>query len=167
MKKNIDDYRAGAVGALMDEYERAAFELKSVLQTLGEGDYTRIADSETENEDCRSIQTIMNHVVRASYGYANYIREQFLMKDEPPENKSFAHQEIGAEIDKMLAYTIETLDGNWELSEKEMNKIVIHSAENFTETLEQLLEHAIVHILRHRRQIEKFLLKFETESLAE
>jgi uncharacterized damage-inducible protein DinB len=54
------------------------------------------------------------------------------------------------------------LDGNWELSDKEMNKIVIKSAENFTETLEQLLEHAIVHILRHRRQTNKFLLKFDT-----
>jgi hypothetical protein len=27
--------------------------------------------------------------------------------------------------------------------------------------LEQLLEHAIVHLLRHRRQIEKFLLQDE------
>ena len=26
--------------------------------------------------------------------------------------------------------------------------------------VEQLLEHAIVHVLRHRRQIERFLMKF-------
>jgi hypothetical protein len=26
--------------------------------------------------------------------------------------------------------------------------------------IDQLFEHAIVHVLRHRRQIEKFLLKF-------
>jgi uncharacterized damage-inducible protein DinB len=84
------------------------------------------------------------------------------MKIELFENRWFTHQEIGEEIDKMLAYTIETLDGNWELNDKEMNKIVIKSAENFTETLEQLLEHAIVHILRHRRQTNKFLLKFDT-----
>ena len=162
LKKNLEDYRKGATGALMDEYERAAFELKSILQDVGEEDYTRIADADTKNENCRSIQTIMNHVVRAGYGYADYIREQFSMKVEPFENRWFAHQEIGKEIDKMLAYTIKTLDGNWELSGEEMNKIVIHSAENFTETLEQLLEHAVVHVLRHRRQIDKFLLKFDT-----
>jgi len=161
LKKTLDDYRKGAVGSLVDEYERAAFELKSILQNVGERDYTRIADAETKNEDCRSIQTVMNHVVRAGYGYADYIREQFSMKVEPFENRWFAYREIGEEIDKMLAYTIETFDGNWELSDKEMNEIVIHSAENFTETLEQLLEHAIVHILRHRRQIDKFLLKFD------
>jgi uncharacterized damage-inducible protein DinB len=150
LKKTLEDYRQGATGALMDEYERAAFELKFILQNVSEEDYTRIADAKTENEDCRSIQTIMNHVVRAGYGYADYIREQFSMKVKPFENRWFAHQEIGGEIDKMLAYTIETFDGNWELSDEEMNKIVIHSAENFTETLEQLLEHAIVHVLRHR-----------------
>jgi len=159
MKKT---YRKGAVGALMDEYERAAFELKSILQKTSEEDYTRIADAETKNEDCRSIQTIMNHVVRSGYGYANYIREKLSMNALRVENKQIACGQIGDEIDKMLAYTIETFDGNWELSDEEMNKIVIKSAENFTETLEQLLEHAIVHILRHRRQIDKFLLKFET-----
>ena len=39
-----------------------------------------------------------------------------------------------------------------------MSKIVIHSGWSVTYDLEQLLEHAIVHVLRHRRQIEKFLL---------
>jgi uncharacterized damage-inducible protein DinB len=166
LKKTLDDYRQGAVGALIDEYERAAFELKSVLQKTNDEDYTRIADAETENEDCRSIQTIMNHVLRAGHGYADYIREEFTMKVEPFENRRLAHQEIDGEIDKMLVYTIETLNGNWELSSEEMNKIVFDSAENFTETLEQLLEHAIVHVLRHRRQIDKFLLKFNTSKPA-
>lgn len=32
---------------------------------------------------------------------------------------------------------------------------------DFSESPEQLLEHAVPHVLRHRRQIEKFLLKFE------
>ncbi|MCA1625708.1 MAG: hypothetical protein LC768_07445 [Acidobacteria bacterium] len=32
LKKTLDDYRKGAIGSLMDEYERVAFELKFVLQ---------------------------------------------------------------------------------------------------------------------------------------
>ena len=47
------------------------------------------------------------------------------------------------------------------MSNEEMDKIIIASEENFSENLEQLLEHAIVHVLRHRRQIDKFLLKFQ------
>jgi len=162
LKKTLDDYRKGAVGSLMDEYERAAFELKSILQNVGEEDYTRIADAETENEDCRSIQTVMNHVIRAGYGYANYIRKPISMNALPVERKQFTHREIGDEIDKMLAYTIEIFDGRWEMTDEEMVNVIINSRWGVTYNIDQLLEHAIVHILRHRRQIEKFLLKSES-----
>lgn len=167
LKKNIDDYRAGAVGSLMDEYERAAFELKSVLQNVGEEDYTRVADAKTEDDDCRSIQTITSHVIFAGYGYANYIRESLAISYLSAERRQIAHTEVVEEIDKMLAYTIETFDGKWEMTDEEMDNVIINSRWGVVYNIEQLLEHAIVHILRHRRQIEKFLLKFETESLAE
>ncbi|MGI9035849.1 MAG: DinB family protein [Pyrinomonadaceae bacterium] len=163
LKKNLEDYRRGAVGALMDEYERAAFELKSIVENVSGEDYTRIADAETKDEDCRAIQTMMNHVIHAGYGYANGIRRQFSMPFEPlgKERRQISNSEIGDEIDKVLAYTVETLEGRWELSYEEMEEIVITRKENFAENLEQLLEHAVLHIFRHRRQIEKFLLKFE------
>ncbi len=161
LKKTLEDYRQGAVGAMMDEYERATLELKSIVQNIGEEDFTRIADTETEDESCRSIQTIMSHVVYAGYGYANNIREQISVNAAPRERKHIAYREIGGEIDKMLEFTVETLDGKWELSDEEMDKIIINTPWSINYTLEQMLEHAIVHILRHRRQIEKILLKFQ------
>lgn len=157
--KTLEDYRRGAIGALMDEYERAAFELKSVLQAIGESDYARVADARTENENCRSVQTIASHVVRAGYGYANYLREQFSMSVAPVEDKLIALGEIEGEIDKMLACTIETLDGRWEMAREEMTNAVIKARWGVTYDIEQLLEHAIVHVLRHRRQIEKFTIQ--------
>lgn len=158
----MKNYRKGAVGALMDEYERAALELKSLVEKISKEDYERIADAETKDADCHSIQTIMNHVVHAGYGYANAIRQYFSMPFEPlgVERRQIAPNEIGDEIDKVLAYTAETLDGRWEMSYKELEEAVIERKENFSENLEQLLEHAVLHVLRHRRQIEKFLLKF-------
>ena len=162
MQKKLEDYRKGAVGALMDEYERAAIELKTLVKNVGEKDYERIADAETKDADCRSIQTMMNHIVHSGYGYANGIREQFSMPFTPlgKDRRRISQIAIGGEIDKMLAYTVETLDGKWEMSYDEMEKIIITRKENFSENLEQLLEHAVLHILRHRRQVEKFLLKF-------
>lgn len=160
LKKTLDDYRKGAAGSLMDEYERAAFELKFIVQNTGEEDYTRIADAETKNEDCRSIQTIMNHVVRSGYAYANYIRKPLSMNVLPIENKQIAHTEIGDEIDKMLAYTIEIFDGRWKMTDEQMTNTTI-SRWGGVYNIEQMIEHAIVHALRHRRQIEKFLLKFK------
>ena len=154
-------FRKGAVGAMMDEYERAVFELQAIIQNVSGEEFTRIADAETRDEDCRSIQTIVSHVVRAGYGYANYIRERFSMNAEPFEPKQIVHGEVSDEIDKMLDYTIQTLDGKWEMSDDEICEIKINSRWGVPYNLEQMLEHAIVHVLRHRRQIEKFLLKFQ------
>ena len=162
--KKLEDYRKGAVGALMDEYERAALELKSLVESVGAENYTRIADAETKDADCRSIQTMMNHVVHAGYSYANSIRRKISMPFEPlgDERQQISQREIADEIDKFLAYTIETLHGRWEMSYAELDEFVIERKANFSENLEQLLEHAVLHILRHRRQIEKFLLKFQS-----
>lgn len=162
--KKLENYRKGAVGALMDEYERAAIELKSIVENISENNYTRIADTETKDADCHSIQTMMNHVVHAGYGYANAIRRKISMAHTPlgDARPQILQADIGTKIDKVLAYTVETLDGNWEMSYADLDKFVVERKGDFSENLEQLLEHAVLHILRHRRQVDKFLLKFQS-----
>jgi hypothetical protein len=59
----------------------------------------------------------------------------------------------------MLAYTVETLEGRWEYSDEQVSAVCINSRWGVQYDMEQMLEHAIVHILRHRRQIERFLEK--------
>lgn len=158
--KKLEDYRKGGVGALMDEYERAAHELKTLVENVGAEDYECIADAETKDADCHSIKTIMNHVVHSGYGYANAVRRKIPMPHEPlgTERRQIPHTEIGAEIDKVLAYMEETLDGMWEMSYDDQDKFIVARKEGFSENLEQLLEHAVMHVHRHRRQIEKFLI---------
>ncbi len=155
-------FRKGAIGALMDEYERAVLELRNLVEKISEDDYLKIFDAETKDEDCRSIQTIMSHVVRACYGYANSIRGVFSMDAQIYEPRQIAKSGILAEFDKALKYTVETLEGSWEMSAEEIFSTFIKSSYSMkngqVEDLEQKLEHAIVHILRHRRQVEKFLL---------
>ena len=46
----------------MDEYERATNQLKNVVKAITQDDFINIVDRETKDSDCRSIQTIMNHV---------------------------------------------------------------------------------------------------------
>lgn len=150
-------YRQGAVGALMDEYERAASELLTILNGITDEEFERIRDTKTQDEDCRSIQTIMRHVIRAGYGYAGYMRtawgkEPVIRWDEP-----VSRGQIPGEMRKMLDYMIETLDSKWNLSDQEAmdTKMVVRWGPTFD--FEQLFEHAIVHVLRHRRQIDRFL----------
>ena len=150
-------YRSGAIGALMDEYERAAWELESLVRQIPEADFVRVVDSQTTDDDCRSVQTIMSHVVRAGYGYADYIREQFSIESNRPPNKLLSRRESLEQLDAALRYTAQTLDGRWEMSDEEISGTVINSRWGVVYNVEGLLEHAIVHLLRHRRQIEKFV----------
>lgn len=152
-----ESYRKGAVGALMDEYERAAWELGRLVERIPEEDVVRVADAETEDEACRSVQTIMSHVVNAGYGYADYLRGVFSIPSTRPPKGLLSPREVPGQLEAMLAYTAETLEGRWEMSYEEMAGAVINSRWGVRYDAEQLLEHAIVHVLRHRRQIEKFI----------
>ena len=150
-------YRSGAIGALMDEYERAAGELGRLVEQIPDDDFVRVVDSETEDEDCRSVQTIMSHVVRAAYGYADYIREQLSIGSTRPQPRLLSRRESLGQLEAALGYTVETLDGRWEMSAEEIAGIVIKTRWGPVYDAEGMLEHAIVHLLRHRRQIEKFI----------
>lgn len=141
----------------MDEYERASSHLKLLLQDISDDEFTQIIDSQTKDEDCRSVQTIITHVVRAGYGYADYIRESFSIASGQPVSRLLSREEAVALVDCMLDYTLLTLDGKWEMKDEEIDGVVIHSRWGVTYNLEQLLEHAIVHILRHRRQVERLM----------
>ena len=154
MKKN---YRKGGIGAVMDEYERAAADLKNLIGNISETDFVKIVDAETKDEDCRSVQTIVSHVTNSGYGYANYIRDWFSIPKSSPERRLISQNDFSMEIDKMLAYTSETLQDKWELTDDEIMKLKMIVRWGPQYDLEQLLEHAVVHILRHRRQIEKFI----------
>jgi uncharacterized damage-inducible protein DinB len=99
----------------------------------------------------------MSHVVSAVYGYADYIRQQFSIASTRPPNRLLSRQESLEQLDAALAYTAQTLEGRWGMSDEEITGMVIKSSWGVVYDLEQLLEHAIVHILRHRRQIEKFI----------
>ncbi len=152
-----ETYRDGAMGALMDEYERAAADLVRLIERIPEGEFVRVVDSQTKDEDCRSVQTIMSHVVRSGYGYADYIREQFSIASTRPQPRLLSRQESLEQLDAALRYTAETLEGRWEMSDEEITATVIESRWGVVYNVEGLLEHAVVHILRHRRQIEKFI----------
>ncbi len=152
-------YRQGALGAMTDEYERAASELRRLVEQIPDDEFVRIVDPQTSDENCRSVQTIMAHVVSAGYGYADYIRPLFSISSTRPPKRLLSHQESVAQLEAMLEYTAQTLEGRWEMTDEEIESITMQTGWGVTYNLEQLLEHAIVHILRHRRQIEKFMLQ--------
>jgi uncharacterized damage-inducible protein DinB len=153
-------YRKGAVGALLDEYEKVILELQQVIDDIPEEDLIKIVDSSTTDANCKSIQTVLSHVVRSGYAYAIYIRNLERPKNEFPENSVHSSvKDYQKDLRKVFDFTLETFDKIEEnqLEESDNSKKIITSWGQFYD-IEQITEHAIVHILRHRRQIEKFKL---------
>jgi uncharacterized damage-inducible protein DinB len=153
-------YRIGGLGAIMDEYQKAIDEYTGVIRLLSPEQFTKIVDPNTSDEHCRSIQTISKHVVRSGYGYANYVLSALKQTSAAPDTDKIG---IGTpdqairETETMLSFNIKNL---YDLHREqiELNLFSIRFMTRWDEEydIEQLLEHAIVHILRHRRQIEKF-----------
>ena len=152
-------YRSGGVGAMMDEYERAASDLVRIVSSISDAEFERERDTRTADPHCRSVQSIMNHVIGSGYGYADYIRGAFSVPSARPSLPMLARTQSLDQIKHMLAYTAETLEGRWEYSDEQTGAVRINSRWGVQYDMEQMLEHAIVHILRHRRQIERFLQK--------
>ncbi len=150
-------YRSGFVGALIDEFERASEELLTVLDGISEEEYERVRDTETQDESCRSIQTVFTHVVRAGYGHANLVRKAWGIDRRKWEGELIPRGEARNAVAGMVPYASATFDGRWNLSYEEAEALKMQSGWGTTYDLEQILEHMVTHVLRHRRQIERFL----------
>lgn len=150
----------GAIGALLDEYEKAVFELQNVIRSVSNEDLVVVVDDKTDDPECKSIQSILAHVISSGYGYAIIIRkslgEQLDYNDGHLLNSA---EEFRKVLDEMFQFNVQLFEDypNIEIEVHDKDKkILTRWGQRYD--VEQLMEHAIVHVLRHRRQIEKFLL---------
>lgn len=149
----------GNVRALLGEYQKAIHELIAVIEPLATTELQRIADPDTEDPDCRSIQNVLAHVVCSGFNYTIYM-ENWLGAQQARRERLYFNTaaEYVEQLNAMFQYC-ETFFINHPLLDIETSdntkKILVNWGQTYD--VEQLMEHAIVHILRHRRQIERFL----------
>lgn len=160
--------RTGAIGALIDIYEQAMSELIQTIIDIPDHQMLIITDTKTEDENCRSIQTILTHVVHSGFGYATLINN-FKGQHQKRPDKVF-HTTITAYVNDLFKVFHFTELVFKDLEDKDLEqfdesqKIATGWGQKYD--IEQLTEHAIVHILRHKRQIQnmkKHLLKAPKE----
>jgi pimeloyl-ACP methyl ester carboxylesterase len=147
----------GAFGALMDEYARAAEDFCSTVEALPLDRFLELRES--ADPEMASLQSICAHVVGASYGYAIYIRiaRGLPRRERPPLEALTAATPAG--VRPLLTVPVH-------LTEESVQGLVADDATlaglrfqvrwGPTYDPEMLLEHAIVHLLRHRRQITRW-----------
>lgn len=156
MDKN---YRKGAKGALLDIYEAAIADLVMLIHKIPDKQLPVILDPLTSDENCRSFQSILTHVIHSGYGYAVSIHNLKGVPIVRPEKiglQTISHYQ--EELSKLFTFT-EKIFSQFEDSELEQpdNDLKIKSGWGQVYDIEQMTEHAIVHVLRHTRQIEKML----------
>jgi uncharacterized damage-inducible protein DinB len=149
----------GTIKALLDEYKKAINELIAVIKPLSSNEILIIKDNETTNENCRSVQTILTHVVYAGYGYTNFIANHYADKKERRPRQFFENaedyiRELNGMFDDCQNFFVE--HPGIELEEYDASKkILTHWGQVYD--IDQMMEHAIVHVLKHRRQIQRFV----------
>lgn len=150
--------RPGPFGALMDEYVRAAEDFLRVIETLPEEVY--LAQREADDPDCRSPQAIAAHACGAALGYRDYICEARNLHvrdkgrprlDEVPDPAS-----VRAVLARAIRQTERSLDGLWDADYPTCREFTFRVRWGPEYDPEMMLEHGIVHLLRHRRQIERW-----------
>ena len=152
-----------AVNALLAEYKNVIIALQKVIADVSYANLTTIVDTNTTNPDCQSIQTILTHVVSSGYSYAGYIRKlKKIDDDRPGKVLRMSVIEYSEDLENLIKYsneTFETIEDD-QLEEFDEDK-KIKTSWGQVYDIEQMMEHAVVHVLRHRRQIEKFKKRLE------
>lgn len=153
----------GALGALLDEYEKALNEMIELVQRIPQSSFTTVLDTETSDPDCISFQSILFHVLRSGHGYIHYIASIFDEQYEYKVAQPLSTTETIAALHTLLASTEEYIMSKSSIPfDNPLWEKTIITRWNALYNFEQVMEHAIVHILRHRRQIQKFLVLLET-----
>lgn len=150
--------RLGAKGAILDVYEDAIGELHHTIECLSDETLLTPVDPDSLDENCRSIQTILGHVVGSAYSYAIYVQELNGAGDPRPGIRlRNTVSEYIKDLNSAFAFTLSVFEAISDGALEEFNpERKIHTRWQQSYDIEQLMEHAIVHVLRHTRQIEKF-----------
>ncbi len=145
-----------AIISLLAEYKKAIDDLVMVIKPLTKERLIQAIYPETTNPDCKSIQSILTHIVASIFSYSVYIENHIGLQTIRPEYSILENAQ--AYTDQLYAgyaycELIFIQNPGIQLEESENSK-KINANWGQQYDIDQMMEHSIVHILRHRRQIE-------------
>jgi hypothetical protein len=149
---------SGPFGALMDEYARAAGDFCRVVEGFDSARFltTRASD----NPSTVSPQAICVHVCGAAYRYAHYIRKaqrvDFVERYEVEPSRIGAPQDVRALLTEAIIFSEATVETLLHATEEEIQALSFTVRWGPRYDPEMILEHAVCHLLRHRRQLERW-----------
>jgi hypothetical protein len=149
---------SGPFGALMDEYARAAEDFCRVVETFG---LTRF-DAARPSTDPNTVspRAVCLHVVGAAHRYAHYIRQargvDFVDRYEADPERLRSPSDVRALLTEAVVLTEETVEPLLKATDEEIQALSFTVRWGPRYDPEMIVEHAVCHLLRHRRQLERW-----------
>jgi hypothetical protein len=149
---------SGALGALMDETARAAEEFCRLIESLPSERFMR--ERPSDDPDTISIRAICIHAIGAAHRYADYILQArglpFVDRFQLDPARVASPLDVRPLLVEALGYTERALEGLYDAPDEEVARLTFTVRWGPTYDPEMILEHGIVHLLRHRRQVERW-----------
>lgn len=160
-KESLKEYRYNGARSMVLLHETY---LKSFLETWREAKNLSVLLPETEDSDYLSLETLLRHVLRAARGYMTWICEKVDLPD--PEIRTTPEPDnIANQADEYLVHLLE----RWRLPLAEIEEENFHSP-TYTSRwgvdycVDAMLEHAVMHPIRHEFQLRKIIEKQQGSS---
>lgn len=150
--------RSGPFGALMDEYARAAVDFCAVAGTFDRARFESVHPANDENT--KSPRGVCTHVVRAAYRYAHYIRKargvDFVDAFDLDPARLTTPADVPGLLVEAIRFTEDTVEPLLGLDETGIQALSFNVRWGPRYDPEMILEHGVCHLLRHRRQLERW-----------
>ena len=151
--RDLSNYRYRGARALVLLHEKA---LRELLPAWLRAKAARVNLPSTQDADYASLETLLHHGLRAARGYMTWLCEKLGLPDpgiNPAPEASRVEQEAESYMEHLLA--------RWRLPLAEVEEARFQSIHKSRwgedMSLEGMLEHAVMHPLRHRFQLEELM----------
>lgn len=153
MPPELTHYRSRATRALVLLHER---ELRQLLPVWQRAVAARIRLPATDDPDYASLETLLHHVLRASRGYMTWMCDRLGLPD-PGIEPAPGPEEVAREVDRYVEHLLE----RWRATLQDLEPARLdeeHTSRwGATLSIDSMLEHAVLHPMRHRFQLEELL----------
>jgi uncharacterized damage-inducible protein DinB len=154
MTKELTNYQYRGARACVLLHDK---HMRDCLAVWKQAKAANIKLPETDDEDYKSLETLLKHILRAARGYMVWMCKQLELPD-PQINPAPELNTIEAEADAYLEHVLE----RWRvpLAGVPENKFGPHSyLSNWGEafSIDSMLEHAVMHPIRHEFQLRELL----------
>jgi uncharacterized damage-inducible protein DinB len=160
--EDLKKYKYNGARALVILHERY---LRSCIQAWKEAKKMEIKLPATDDENYKSLETLLRHILRASRGYMTWICNKLDLPD-PGINSTPLAETVEAEVDEYAAHLLE----KWrtplaETEEEKFHTPTFTSRWGVDYCIDAMLEHAVMHPIRHEFQLKNLIADQKNISL--